>query len=101
MEDTPLYDIFEEDTTDADGGLAGKNEKDETPVMATRLYREVPTPKVNNNYVNALVMLSIGGTYDRGKVISGKIYSYGNSVGRRNDNSILDTHEYRVEFDDG
>ena len=69
--------------------------------MATRLYREVPTPKVNNNYVTALVMLTIGDTYDRGKVIRGKRYSDGNSVGRRNDNSILDTHEYRVEFDDG
>ena len=32
LEDTPLYDIYEDDTTDCEGGLPGKSEDNETPL---------------------------------------------------------------------
>ena len=37
LEDTPLYEIYEEDTMDAEDGLARNNGDDEDPVMATGL----------------------------------------------------------------
>ena len=64
--------------------------------MDTGLDREVSTPDVNDNYVNASVMLPIGNIYTRGKVIGRKRDADGNSIGRKNYNPILDTREYRV-----
>ena len=81
--------------------MAGKTENDESPAMDTVLYRKVPTPEANYNYVNALVILPRGDSYDIGKVIGRKIDADGNVVGRSNDNLILDTMEYSFEFDDG
>ena len=72
-----------------------------TSDTVTGLDSEVPTPKVNDNYVNDLVMLPRGNSYASGKVIGLKRKADGNAVGRKNDNPILDTREYRVEFDDG
>ena len=83
--------MYEENTTDVEGGLVGKTGYYEEPVMATGLDREVPTPEVNENYVNASVMLSRGNGYARGKVVRRKRDTDGNSVGRGNDNPILDT----------
>ena len=74
-------------------------EDDDIPVMATGLDRQVPKPKVNDNYVNSLVMLPRGNIYTRGTVIGRKIDASVNAVGRRNDNPIIDTREYRIEFD--
>ena len=68
--------------------------------MDTGLDRQVPTPEVNDNYVSSSVMLPRGNTSARGKVIGRKIYASGNAVGRRNKYPIIDTHKYRVEFDD-
>ena len=93
--------MYEDNTTDAEGGLVDKSEDDDIPVMATGLDRQVPAPKVNENYVNSSVMLPRGNTYARGKVIGQKIYASGNAVGSMNDNPILDTCKYHVEFDDG
>ena len=81
--------------------MAENNEDDDDPAMDTLLDLKVPPPKVNDNYVNALVMLPRGNRYSRGKVIRRKRDAYGNSVGKSNDNPILDTREYPVEFDDG
>ena len=92
--------MYGDDTTDVEGGLAVNNKDDEDPAIATGLDREVPTPEVNNNYVNALVVLPIGNRYGTGKVIGRKRDADGNIVGRINNNPILDTREYRVEFDD-
>ena len=64
LEDTPLYDMYEDDTTDAEGGLSY-----EIPVMATGLDLQVPTPEVNDNYVNSSFMSPRGNTYARGKVV--------------------------------
>ena len=51
LEDTPLYEMYEDDTTYAEGGLADNTEDEEDPLMATGFDREVPTPEVNDNYV--------------------------------------------------
>ena len=95
-----MYGRYEDNTTDAEGGFLVKTEDDEDPDMPTGLDREVPTPEVNENYVNALVMLPIGNRYARGKVVELKIDANGNAIGRGNDNPILDIREYRVGFDD-
>ena len=39
LEDTPLYDIYEDNTTDLEGGLSGKTKHDWDPDMATGLAR--------------------------------------------------------------
>ena len=101
LEDAPLYEIYEEDTTDVGGVLTDNTEDDEDPDMAHLLDCEVSTPEVNENYVNASVIFPIGNSYARGKVVVRKIDADGNAVGRGNENPILDTREYRVEFDDG
>ena len=46
-------------------------------------------------------MLPRGNRYARGKLIVWEIDAYGNAVGRTNNNPILDTREYCLEFDDG
>ena len=92
--------MYEEYTTDAEGGLVRKIDYYETPVIATGLDRYVPTPEVNNNYVNASVMLPRGKTYSKGKAIRPKRDADSKYVGRTNDNPIIDTHECCVNFDD-
>ena len=91
LEDTPLYEMYEDDTTDAECGFPGNNKDYEDPVMATGLDREVPTTEVNYNYVNNSVMLPRVNSYARGKVVGRKIYAYENAVGRTNNNLIIDT----------
>ena len=44
-------------------------------------------------------MFPRGSSYANGKVIGQKRDADGNSVGSKNGNSILDTREYRVDFD--
>ena len=97
----PLYDMYKDDTTDAECGLSGSPEDDDTPVMSTELDRNIPTPEANDNYLNDSVMFQRRNTNDRVNVIVRKRYSDGNSIGRTNDNPILDTRKYRTEFDDG
>ena len=101
LEDTPLYEMYEDDTTDVSGGLAGNTEDYDDPDMATGLDCEVPTPEVNENYVNASVMLPRGKSYVREKFTGQKKDADGNAVGRTNDTPIIYTREYHVEFDDG
>ena len=69
--------------------------------MDTGLDRKVPMTEVNDNYVNASVMLPRGNSYARGKVIGWKIDADRNASGRTNDKPILKMREYCVEFDDG
>ena len=101
LEDTPLNEMYEEFTTDVKGGLSGNTEDDEDPAMDTRLDHEVPTPEVNEKYVNASVMFPRGNSYARGKAIGRKRDAESNVIGRTNENPILDTSEYHVDFDDG
>ena len=56
MEDTPLYPMYEDDTTYVECGLEGNTEDDEYPGMATGVDRKIPTPEANDNYVNTSVM---------------------------------------------
>ena len=63
LEDMPLYETDQDDTTDAEGGLSGKTQYDEEPTMATGLYHEVSTPEVNDNSVNTSVILLRGNSY--------------------------------------
>ena len=91
-----MYGMYEDDTRYLEGGLSGNTEYDKEPDMANGFYRKVPTPELNNSYVNASVMLPRGSSYARGKVIGRKRYVDGNTVGRSNDNLIFDTREYRV-----
>ena len=93
--------MHEDNTTYAEDALAGIPEEGETPVMDTGLDREIPMPEVNDNYVNNSVLLPRKNIYSRGEVIRRKIYAYGIVIGSINNNPILDTHEYNVEFDDG
>ena len=72
LDDTPLYKIYEDDTTEMEVGLVGNNKDDEDPAMDTELDREVPTLEANDNYVNSSVMLPRGNSYARGKVIRRK-----------------------------
>ena len=93
-------DILGWNKSDAEGGLAFNNEYNDIPVMATVLDREFPMPEVTDNYMNASVLFSRGDAYVRGKVIGQKRYSYGNDIGRSNNNPIIDTYKYCVDFDD-
>ena len=92
--------MYEDETADVEGGIAGITEDEEDPAMATGLDREVSTPEANEKYVNASVMFPIGKSYTRGKVIRRKRYADGNAVYSKNENPILHTREYCVEFDD-
>ena len=100
LEDTLLYEIYENNITDVKGGLAGNTKEYNDPDMATGLDLEVPTPEINDNYVNALVLLPRRHSCAREKVIGRKRDAYENDVGRTNENPILNTREYRAEFDD-
>ena len=68
LEDTPLYEIYEDDTTYVEVFFPGNNEYNEDPVMATGLDRKVPMTEANDNYVNASVMLPRDNSCARGKV---------------------------------
>ena len=83
--------MYEDETKDAEGGLASKTENDEDPVMDTGLDREVPTPDMNDNYVKSSFMLLRWNSYARRKVLGRKIYAYGNAIVRTINNPILDT----------
>ena len=93
--------MYEDYTIDVEGGLADNTEYDEDLDIATGLYREIPKPEANDNYVNALVMFPRRNSYARGKFIGQKRDAVWNAVGSSNDNLILDTREYSVKFDDG
>ena len=100
LEDTSLYDKYDDDTMDAEGGLADNTGYYEDPIMATGLDQEVPSPEMNDNNVNTSAMFPIGNIYAIGKVIRRKRCAYGNAVVKTNYNPRLDMRKYRVVFDD-
>ncbi len=59
------------------------------------------TPEADDNYIGANVSLPLGGILKRGRVTSRKRNADGLPAGLANDNPILDTREYVVQFDDG
>jgi hypothetical protein len=58
------------------------------------------TPETGDNYLSAELMLPKGGVLVKGRVTACKRDRDGNPVGRANDNPILDTSSYIIEFDD-
>ena len=80
LEDTPLYEMYDDDTTDAEVSLADKSKEDEIPVMATGLEHQVPTLEVDDSYVNSSVILPRFNTYARGKVIRHKMDAIVNAI---------------------
>jgi hypothetical protein len=59
------------------------------------------TPDAYDEYLQAQVVLPIGGELYRGQVIRRKRDHEGRPVGVRNENPLLDTREYEVAFPDG
>ncbi len=59
------------------------------------------TPEIGDNYLSAELMLPKEGVLVKGRVTARKCDREGNPVGRANDNPILDTRSYIVNFDDG
>ena len=84
---TPTYDAYINDTTE---GTLDAPDKDLEP-----------TPEVGDNYVNTDFMLPRGSTLSRGRVIECKSDADGKPVGRSNDNPILYSRHYLVDFEDG
>ncbi len=59
------------------------------------------TPETGDNYLSAELMLPKGGVLVKGRVTVRKRNQDGNPIGHANDNPILDTRSYIVDFDDG
>ena len=55
----------------------------------------------SDNYISVHMELSRGDTEAQGRVVKRSRDNDGNPIGRANDNPILDTCEYVVEFEDG
>ena len=55
-----MYEMYEDDTTDSEGGLEYKSEDNQIPVMATILDCQVPMLEMNENYVKATFNCSSG-----------------------------------------
>jgi len=62
---------------------------------------EMPTPEPGDEFINAEVSLQHGDQLANGVVIGRKWQADGSLTGRRNDNPLLDTRTYEVEFPDG
>jgi hypothetical protein len=58
-------------------------------------------PEIGENYLSAELMLPKDGVMVKGRVTARKRDQDGNPVGLANDNPILDTRSYIVNFDDG
>jgi ribosomal protein L31E len=69
-------------------------------------YHPIPdiddvTPEDADNYIGAKVSLPLGGTMQSGQVMKRARDDAGDVYGTQNDNPILDTRVYQVEFPDG
>jgi hypothetical protein len=58
-------------------------------------------PEIGDNYLSAELMLPKGGVMVKGRMTAHKHDRDSNPVGRANDNPILDTRSYIINFDDG
>ncbi len=59
------------------------------------------SPEIGDNYLSAELMLPKGGVLVKGRVTARKCDQDCNPVGCANDNPILDTRSYIINFDDG
>jgi hypothetical protein len=74
---------------------------DDTNAMDPEYGETEITPKIGDNYLSAELMLPKGGVMVKGCMTARKLDWDSNPVGRANDNTILDTRSYIVNFDDG
>jgi hypothetical protein len=74
---------------------------DDTDAMDPEYGDAEIMPKIGVNYLSAELMLPKGGVMVKGRVTARKSDQDGNPVGHANDNPILDTRSYIINFDDG
>jgi len=74
---TPTYDRYDDDHQEGNPNAPSED--------------EVPAPEIEDNYLNMEIMLPCGGTLARGRVTERKRDHKGNTIGRANDNPILDS----------
>jgi hypothetical protein len=74
---------------------------DDTNAMDPEYGDAEVMPKIGDNYLSAEFMLPKGSIMVKGRMTASKRDWDGNPVGRANDNPILDTRSYIVDFDDG
>ncbi len=73
---------------------------DDTDAMDPEYGDTEITPKIGDNYLSAELMLPKGGVMVKGHMIARKPDRDGNLVGCADDNPILDTRTYIIDFDD-
>ncbi len=73
---------------------------DDTDAMDPEYGDAEVMPEIGDNYLSAEVVLPKGGVMVKGHVTARKRDQDGNPVGHANDNPILDTRSYIVDFDD-
>ncbi len=73
---------------------------DDTNTIDPEYGDEEVMPETGDNYLSAELMLPKGGVLVKGHVTERKRDQDGNPVGHANNNPILDTRSYIVEFDD-
>eukprot|EP00804_Cyclotella_cryptica_P016777 CCRYP_002064-RA/>CCRYP_002064-RA protein AED:0.32 eAED:0.33 QI:0/0/0/1/1/1/2/0/448 len=88
IDEPPILDRYEDDNLDGHMPDPPDEELD-------------ATPEVGDSYVNTKVMLSRGDCMTRGKVVRRKRDAEGNPIGQANNNPIMDTRQYEVQFADG
>jgi hypothetical protein len=74
---------------------------DDTDAMDPEYSDAEIMPEIGDNYLSAELMLPKGGMMVKGHVTARKCNRDDNPIGRANDNPILDTRSYIVNFDDG
>jgi hypothetical protein len=74
---------------------------DDTDAMDPEYADAEVMPEIGDNYLSAELMLPKGSVIVKGRMTVRKRDQDGNPVGRANDNPILDTRSYIVDFDDG
>ena len=96
LSDLPLNDLtpeFEYYADEVEDGFEGTpDEINQAPP---------PTPEASDNYVGSQLQLTRGQSLSLGRVPKCACDSDGNVIGRANENLILDTRGYIVEFEDG
>ena len=68
---------------------------------ATQQEADDSTPEAYDQYLTAEVLLPHGGEMLKAKVVGRKKDANGNPMGKRNNNPLLDSRTYEVEFPDG
>jgi hypothetical protein len=74
---------------------------DDTDAMDPKYGDAEVTSKIGDNYLVAELMLPKDGVLVKGRITAPKRDRDGNPVGCANDNPILDTRSYIIDFDDG